>query len=88
MGIEKSEIFHSTTAKLLYVMKRARPDIETAISFLMRRVSKSNIHDWKKLKRVLGWLKGSIDDIQIIGADSLSKSFTWVDGAYAVHDNM
>ena len=46
---EKSEIFHSLTAKLLYIMKRARPDIETAISFLSRQVSKSDMDDWKKL---------------------------------------
>jgi len=48
---EKSEVFHSTTAKLLYIMQRARPDIETAVSFLMKRVSKSNVDDWKKLRR-------------------------------------
>jgi len=35
----KSEGFHSTTAKLLYIMQRARPDIETSVSFLMKRVS-------------------------------------------------
>ena len=41
----KTEIFHSMTAKLLYIMKRVRPDIEPTVSFLMRRVSKSNIED-------------------------------------------
>ena len=30
----RSEIFHSVTAKLLYLAKHARPDIETLISFL------------------------------------------------------
>ena len=52
LGKEKSNIFHSTTQKLLYIMKRARPDLETAVSFLMRRVSKSDLDDWGKLKRV------------------------------------
>ena len=85
---EMSEAFHSTTAKLLYIIKRARPDIETAISFLMRRVSKSNVDDWKKLSRVVGWLKRTKNDVCVIGADSLSKLFTWIDAAYAVHDNM
>ena len=42
---EKSEVFHSLTAKLLYIMKRARPDLETAISFLSRQVSKSDMDD-------------------------------------------
>ena len=31
---KKAEIFHSVTAKLLYLEKRGRPDIETAVSFL------------------------------------------------------
>ncbi len=43
---KKSKDFHLNTAALLYVMKHVRPDIETSISFLMRRVSKSDIDDW------------------------------------------
>ena len=69
-------------------MKRARPDIETTVSFLMPRVSKSDEDDWKKLRRCVGWLKRTIDDIRVIGVDSLSKLYTWIDAAYAVHDNM
>ena len=50
---ERSEIFHLVVAKLLWVMKRARPDIETAISFLCTRVSRSDECDWGKLKILL-----------------------------------
>ena len=89
-GLDKTrtEIFHSVTAKLLYIMKRVRPDIETAVSFLMRRVSKSNIEDWKKLKRCLGFVKGTKNDVRYIGARSITEILTWVDAAFAVHDNM
>ena len=45
----KQEIFHSVTAKLLYLEKRARPDIETAIGFLTTRVASPGEDDWKKL---------------------------------------
>ena len=38
---KKSERFHSAVAKLLFNMKGARPDLETAISFLMKWLSKS-----------------------------------------------
>ena len=69
-------------------MKRVRPDIETAISFLMRRVSKSDVDDWWKLKRVLAYLKNTIDDVRIIGASSLTQILTWVDASYAVHTDM
>ena len=45
-----SDIFHSVTAKLLYLEKRARPDIETAVAFLTTRVTNPTTDDWKKLK--------------------------------------
>ena len=88
LGKKQSENFHSTTASLLYIMKRARPDIETAISFLMRRVSKSDKVDWLKLKRVLSFLYSTLEDERTIGAASLTEILTWIDAAYAVHDNM
>ena len=44
---QKSEIFHSVVAKLVCITKRARPDIETAVSYLCTRVSKSTTDDWK-----------------------------------------
>ena len=45
LNIQKSEIFYSVVAKLLYITKRARPDIETAVSYLYTRVSKSTDDD-------------------------------------------
>ena len=30
----KHEVFHSVVGKILYIMKRARPDLETAVSYL------------------------------------------------------
>ena len=46
----KKEVFHSVVQKLLYIMKRYMPDLETAVSYLCTRVSKSDIDDWKKLR--------------------------------------
>ncbi len=44
---EKSDLFHSIVAKLLYITKRSRPDIVTAVAFLTTRVSKNDVDDWK-----------------------------------------
>ena len=88
LDMKKSDLFHSIVAKLLYVMKRARPDIEPTIAFLMTRVSKSNERDWFKLKRLLGFIKHTIDDPRIIGATSLKDLYTWIDASYAVHHDM
>ena len=40
-----SEPFHTITAKLGYIMKQARPDIETIVYFLMKRAAKSDTND-------------------------------------------
>ena len=45
---EKSaEMFHHNVAKLLYLCKRARPDIQTAVAFLTTRVKKPDEDDLK-----------------------------------------
>ena len=59
------------TQNLLYIAKRARPDLETAVAFLTTRVSKSDVYDWKQLERVLIWILNTIDDKCVIGASSL-----------------
>ena len=41
----RMEIFHHIVAKLLYVSKRARVDIDLAVSFLCTRVSRSTEED-------------------------------------------
>ena len=85
---DRADEFHSVTAKLLYLEKRARPDIETAVSYLTTRVSDPNESDWCKLRRVLVYLQHTKDDVRRIGCDSLENIFTWIDAAYAVHNNM
>ena len=57
LGRVKKEAFHSTVAKLLYLEKRARPDLETNIAFLTTRVSNPDKDDWKKLIRLLSYIK-------------------------------
>ena len=69
----------------MMMIKRARPDIETLISFLSTRVSKSTVDDWNKLKRGLTFVKNTIDEARIIGAQSLTDLYTWIDTDYAVH---
>ena len=80
-----AEVFHSVTCKLLYVSIRARMDLLLATSFLTTRVFKSTRQDLGKLKRLLEYIHGSIDDDYIIGADDLGRLRTWVDASYAVH---
>ena len=81
----ESMIFHSVVAKLLYVSIHARMDLLLAVSFLATRVSKSTQQDQAKLKRLLEYVYGSLDDIFTVGADDLGRFRTWIDASYAVH---
>ena len=49
-------IFHRLVAKLLFLSKRERPDIQPTITFLTMRVRNIDKYDWKKLRRVLSYL--------------------------------
>jgi hypothetical protein len=79
---------HSIVAKLLFVAKRARPDTQVPIVFLTSRVTKANEDDWKKLKRLLEYLQGSLDMPLTLSIDNMSVLKTWVDAAYALHMDM
>ena len=50
---EMSRDFHHTVAKLLFLCRRARPDIMTAVAFLTTWVKEPDEDDWIKLVRVL-----------------------------------
>ena len=49
LGEEKASQFHHLTAKLLYLSKCARPDLQAAVSFLTMRVQEPDEDDYKKL---------------------------------------
>ena len=44
---EQSEMFHHNVAKLLFLCKWARPDIQTAMAFLTTRVMAPDEDDYK-----------------------------------------
>ena len=73
---------------MLFLGKRGRPDILLAVSFLTTRVKAPNADDWKKLLRVLGYLKGTIDLDLTITYKDLSVLNWYIDGLYAVHEDM
>jgi hypothetical protein len=62
----KKKYFHSTTAKLLYLAKRARPDILTVVIFLCTRVQEATVQDRDKLDRVLGYLQWTEDYVLVL----------------------
>ena len=85
---QEAESFHKIVAKLLYVSIRARMDILLAVGFLCTRVSKSTTQDQAKLKRLLEYIRGSMDLEYTLGADDMGRMRSWVDASYAVHPDM
>jgi hypothetical protein len=80
----KRELLHSIVAKLLFVSTRGRPDIHLPISFLTSRVSKADEDDWKKLSRLLTYIKNTLDLDLTLSAHKMSVVKWWCDAAYAV----
>ena len=82
LGKEK---FHSLVAKLLYIAKRGRPDILTAVSFLTTRVSQPDVDDQKKLERLVSYMHGTKDMVLTLGAKDLEELHAYVDASHAIH---
>jgi hypothetical protein len=83
-----AELFHHYTAKLLFLSRRARPDIQTAVSFLTKRVKAPDEDDYKKLRRTMQYLRGSMDILLTLEADDVRIVKWWVDASYAVHNDL
>jgi hypothetical protein len=77
--------FHHTVAQLMFACPRARKDLQTAVAFLTTRVRSPYEDDWEKLKRVLRYLKSTINLPLILRADNLNIIKWWVDASYACH---
>jgi hypothetical protein len=83
-----AEMFHHNVAKLLFLCKRARPDIQTSVAFLCTRVKDPDLDDYRKLTRTMRYLRGTRYLPLTLEADNNSWIKWWVDGAFAVHNDM
>lgn len=77
--------FHSRTAKLLYLAKRVRPDILTAIAFLTTRTKCPTDDDAAKLNRVLRYLNATKEYGMVLQADKDIQVLVYADASYGVH---
>lgn len=80
--------FHSLTFKLLYLSKRVRPDIATAVAYLATKVTRATVRDEAKLQRVMNYLYGTQDAGLLFAAGDLGvelKLEAHIDAAFAGH---
>ncbi len=82
-----AEAFHSKTAKLLYLSKRTRPDILTAVVFLTTRVLQPDEDDAKKLDRVLKYINTTRELALTLQPEARINVTSYIDASYGVHPN-
>jgi hypothetical protein len=85
LDMKRLDIFHTFVAKGLFLCKRARPNIQQAISVLCMRVRDPNQADWEKLIRVMKYLNGTKGENLTLSADDLRVVKWYVDASFAVH---
>ena len=83
-----ADLFDHFVAQILYLSKRARPDIQLSVSFLCTRLRGPDNDDYNNLARVMKYIKGTINLPLILSIDN-SGNITWYVGAsFAVHKDM
>ena len=83
--------YKSLVMSLFYVAKRTRPDILFAVSYLATKCSNPTLNDFDKAKRILSYLKCTIDMKLTHKCDNKGPKnllFAFVDASYATHPDM
>jgi hypothetical protein len=81
-------LYHHNTAKLLFLCKRARPDIQTAVAFLSTRVQAPDTDDYKKLQRTMQYLRATTEMPLTIEMGQVLLPQWSIDASFAVHPDM
>ncbi|XP_040203616.1 secreted RxLR effector protein 161-like [Rana temporaria] len=81
--LPNNDTYHRAIGKLLYVATVTRPDIAAAVDILCRKVSAPCQRDWKAVKRVMQYIKGTIQMKLRLPATSNPKLVGYVDADWA-----
>ena len=88
LGEAMGRVFYTLTAKALFSCKRSRPDFQVPVAFLTTRVRAPTAQDWRKLKRLIGYIRATIGLPLILMIDNLGRFLIYIDGSFAVHVDM
>ena len=76
------------TAKLLFLSKRVRPDLRQGVGFLTTGIRAPDEYDWKKLGRVIKYLRLNNHLPLNLLADDARIMKGWIEAYFAVHPDM
>ena len=85
---ERKEMFVHLVMQGLYLSQRGRPDIRTAISFLCGRLTCPDEDDYKKLTRLIRYLRHTLYMCLVLRKDDTDSIRWWIDASYATHPDM
>jgi hypothetical protein len=80
--------FYHMVAKLLFLCKRVRPEIQTAAAFLSTRVWTPDQDDYKILGRAMEYVQQRLGLIMTLETQDISSIKWWIDVSYATHPDM
>ena len=80
---EHAKLFHTFVAKALFAGKQSHCDLQVAVAMLCTRVKGPTEEDWKKLFRMLQYIKPSIKDVLVLSVDNLSVVIWYVNASFA-----
>ena len=85
---DDGDCFHTMVTKLLFLSERARPDIQQAVAFLTTRISKSTEEDYKKLGRIIRYLRGEPSLPLTLQCNNVHVIKWWIDASVGVHQDL
>ena len=85
---ERKNLFVHLVMQGLYLSQQGRPDIRMAISFLRGRLTCPDEDDFKKLTRMIRYLRHTLHMCLVLSKDDTDNIRWWIDASYAVHPDM
>jgi len=83
---DKAQLFLSLVAKLLYLCRHTRQDIQTAVAFLSTRAKDPDEDDYKKLTKVMQYIRNT--KFLTLAIKPSADPKWWVDILYDLHLDM
>ena len=88
LGDEQKKMFVHLVMLGLYLSQQGRLDIRTAIAFLCGQLHNPDEDDYRKLTRMIQYLRGTKGPILTLWANDDGIVRWWIDASYAVHNDM
>jgi len=83
---KQQDDFHSMVATMLYMAKRARPDLLCTTAYLTTRVQKATVQDWGKLRRLMSYSSDTASRALVLRPKGIYVE-AYSDASFATHQD-